>query len=90
MSLFISTLRYGTGSFSQLPWSWYVSDYLAVDATFTTKPFQILVGILRHYIVVLLQSPPKQLPRAALREQCVIETEFFKIVKLLNECSDVL
>ena len=30
---------------------------------------QILVGILRHYVVVLLQSPPKQLSRAATREQ---------------------
>lgn len=30
---------------------------------------QILVGILRHYVVVLLQSPPKKLPRAAIREQ---------------------
>ncbi|KAI3612525.1 duf850 domain protein [Moniliophthora roreri] len=29
----------------------------------------ILVGILRHYVVVLLQSPPKKLPRAAIREQ---------------------
>ncbi|KAF8211228.1 transmembrane protein [Mycena galopus ATCC 62051] len=29
----------------------------------------ILVGILRHYIVLLLQAPPKTLPREALREQ---------------------
>jgi len=29
----------------------------------------ILVGILRHYVVVLLQSPPTKLPRAAIREQ---------------------
>ncbi|KAF5393894.1 hypothetical protein D9757_000128 [Collybiopsis confluens] len=29
----------------------------------------ILVGILRHYVVLLLQSPPKKLPRAAIREQ---------------------
>jgi hypothetical protein len=33
--------------------------------------FQILVGVLRHYVVVLLQSPPTKLPRAAIREQCV-------------------
>jgi len=32
---------------------------------------QILVGILRHYVVVLLQSPPKKLSGAALREQSV-------------------
>ena len=32
---------------------------------------QILVGVLRHYVVVLLQSSPKRLPRAAIREQCV-------------------
>ena len=36
--------------------------------TFSSK---ILVGILRHYIVLLLQSPPKKLPRAAIREQYV-------------------
>ncbi|KAI9447837.1 integral membrane protein DUF106-domain-containing protein [Lactarius indigo] len=29
----------------------------------------ILVGVLRHYVVVLLQSPPTKLPRAAIREQ---------------------
>jgi len=29
----------------------------------------ILVGVLRHYVVVLLQSTPKKLSRAALREQ---------------------
>lgn len=29
----------------------------------------ILVGVLRHYVVVLLQSPPKQFSRAAIREQ---------------------
>ena len=33
--------------------------------------FQILVGVLRHYVVVLLQSSPTKLPRAAIREQCV-------------------
>ena len=32
---------------------------------------QILVGILRHYVVLLLQSTPKKLSRAAIREQCV-------------------
>jgi len=29
----------------------------------------ILVGVLRHYVVLLLQSPPKKLPRSAIREQ---------------------
>jgi len=29
----------------------------------------ILVGILRHYVVLLLQSSPKKLPKAAIREQ---------------------
>lgn len=33
---------------------------------------QILVGILRHYVVLLLQSAPKKLSRAATREQCVL------------------
>ena len=37
--------------------------------------FQILVGVLRHYVVVLLQSPPAKLPRAAIREQCVLITD---------------
>ena len=32
---------------------------------------QILVGILRHYVVLLLQSTPKKQSRAAIREQCV-------------------
>lgn len=32
---------------------------------------QILVGVLRHYVVLLLQSAPKKLSRAAIREQCV-------------------
>lgn len=32
---------------------------------------QILVGILRHYVVLLLQSTPKSQSRAAIREQCV-------------------
>ena len=39
VSLYISTLRYGTGFFSQLPWSWYVSGWTLVDTTLTTKPF---------------------------------------------------
>ncbi|KAK0190973.1 transmembrane protein [Armillaria mellea] len=33
--------------------------------------YQILVGILRHYVVLLLQSQPKKLTRAAVREQYV-------------------
>jgi hypothetical protein len=32
---------------------------------------KILVGVLRYYVVILLQSSPKKLPRAAIREQCV-------------------
>ena len=32
---------------------------------------QILVGILRHYVVLLLQSTPKKQSRSAIREQCV-------------------
>jgi ER membrane protein complex subunit 3 len=30
---------------------------------------QILVGILRHYVTLLLGSSPKKLTRAAIREQ---------------------
>ena len=38
------------------------------DLTQTPRA-QILVGILRHYVVLLLQSSPKKLPRNAIREQ---------------------
>jgi len=34
------------------------------------------VGILRHYVVLLLQSPPKKLPLAAIREQYVFPKAF--------------
>jgi len=66
----ISTLRYGTGSFSQSHWSWYVMHRRRGCWPFPERT-QILVGVLRHYVVVLLQSPPKQLSRAAIREQYV-------------------
>lgn len=36
------------------------------------RMLKILVGILRHYVTVLLTSPPKKLSRAAIREQCVL------------------
>lgn len=39
------------------------------DHTFSDS--KILVGVLRHYVVLLLQPTPKKLTRAALREQCV-------------------
>jgi len=61
-----------------------------VDTTLTNWPFQILVGILRHYIVVLLQSPPKQLSRAAVREQCVLEIEFSSYSRTVCHIPDVL
>lgn len=32
---------------------------------------QILVGLLRHYVTLLLNSPPKKQAAAAVREQCV-------------------
>ena len=38
---------------------------------FTDHNPKIFVGVLRHYVVVLLQSMPKKLSRVALREQCV-------------------
>ena len=37
--------------------------------TYTLGDPKILVGVLRHYVVVLLQSSPTKLPRAAIREQ---------------------
>ena len=36
------------------------------------RVFKILVGILRHYVTILLTSPPKKLSRAAIREQYVL------------------
>lgn len=42
---------------------------------------KILVGVLRHYVVVLLQSMPKKLSRAALREQCVRLPSFADVVR---------
>ena len=32
---------------------------------------QVLVGLLRHYVTVLLNSAPKKQPAAAVREQLV-------------------
>lgn len=52
--------------------------------SFTDRIFsdsKILVGVLRHYVVVLLQSTPKKLSRAALREQCVPLPSFIDVVQ---------
>ncbi|KAG6335529.1 hypothetical protein ID866_3559 [Astraeus odoratus] len=42
-----------------------IRDWVLFPITFV----MILVGLLRHYVVILLQSPPKKLSRAGIREQ---------------------
>ncbi|EPT02758.1 hypothetical protein FOMPIDRAFT_1047492 [Fomitopsis schrenkii] len=49
--------------------SLYLDPQIRDWVLFPITVVMILVGILRHYIVLLLQSPPKKLPRAAIREQ---------------------
>lgn len=68
---YILTPRYGTGSYSLSPSSWYVA-ISTHSPSCLSKVIQILVGILRHYVVLLLQSTPKKQSRAAIREQYVL------------------
>jgi hypothetical protein len=68
--LFTSILKFGTGFYSQSPLSWYAGHTFVLPAL-TCWLAKILVGVLRYYVVILLQSSPKKLPRAAIREQCV-------------------
>ncbi|KAI0049649.1 transmembrane protein [Auriscalpium vulgare] len=49
--------------------SFYLDPQIRDWVLFPITLVMILVGILRHYVVLLLQSPPKRLPRAAIREQ---------------------
>ncbi|KII95232.1 hypothetical protein PLICRDRAFT_48196 [Plicaturopsis crispa FD-325 SS-3] len=49
--------------------SLYLDPQIRDWVLFPITLVMILVGILRHYVVILLQSPPKKLPRAAIREQ---------------------
>lgn len=49
--------------------SLYLDPQIRDWVLFPITLVMILVGILRHYVVLLLQSPPKKLPRAAIREQ---------------------
>jgi len=49
--------------------SLYLDPQIRDWVLFPITVVMILVGILRHYVVLLLQSPPKKLPRAAIREQ---------------------
>lgn len=44
----------------------YVSIYRALTRS---NLIQILVGLLRHYVTMLLNSAPKKLPAAEVREQ---------------------
>ncbi|KAH9843908.1 integral membrane protein DUF106-domain-containing protein [Rhodofomes roseus] len=49
--------------------SLYLDPQIRDWVLFPITVVMILVGILRHYVVLLLQSAPKKLPRAAIREQ---------------------
>ncbi|KAJ7228773.1 transmembrane protein [Mycena pura] len=49
--------------------SLYLDPQIRDWVLFPITLVMILVGILRHYVVILLQSPPKKLPREAIREQ---------------------
>ncbi|KAJ3004363.1 hypothetical protein NUW54_g4848 [Trametes sanguinea] len=49
--------------------SLYLDPQIRDWVLFPITVVMILVGILRHYVVLLLQSPPKKLPRKAIREQ---------------------
>ncbi|KAJ3973874.1 integral membrane protein DUF106-domain-containing protein [Lentinula raphanica] len=49
--------------------SLYLDPQIRDWVLFPITLVMILVGVLRHYVVLLLQSPPKKLPRAAIREQ---------------------
>ncbi|KIY73639.1 transmembrane protein [Cylindrobasidium torrendii FP15055 ss-10] len=49
--------------------SLYLDPQIRDWVLFPITVVMILVGILRHYVVQLLQSQPKKLPRAAIREQ---------------------
>ncbi|RPD67045.1 transmembrane protein [Lentinus tigrinus ALCF2SS1-7] len=49
--------------------SLYLDPQIRDWVLFPITVVMILVGILRHYIVLLLQSAPKKLPRNAIREQ---------------------
>lgn len=49
--------------------SLYLDPQIRDWVLFPITLVMILVGILRHYVVILLQSPPKKLSRAATREQ---------------------
>ncbi|KAI0939724.1 hypothetical protein AcW1_004659 [Taiwanofungus camphoratus] len=49
--------------------SLYLDPQIRDWVLFPITVVMILVGILRHYVVLLLQSPQKKLSRAAIREQ---------------------
>jgi len=49
--------------------SLYLDPQIRDWVLFPITVVMILVGVLRHYVFILLQSPPTKLPRAAIREQ---------------------
>jgi hypothetical protein len=70
------TLKFGTGFYSQSPLPWCAPSQPRSSCAYMVGLAKILVGVLRYYVVVLLQSSPKKLPRAAIREQCVFALTF--------------
>ncbi|KAF8842243.1 transmembrane protein [Paxillus ammoniavirescens] len=54
---------------SQVPMSLYLDPQIRDWVLFPITLVMILVGVFRHYVVVLLQSTPKKLSRAGIREQ---------------------
>lgn len=46
-----------------------MTRYSTLNVSMLTSTIQIVTGILRHYLTILLQSPPKPLPLLKLREQ---------------------
>lgn len=49
--------------------SLYLDPQIRDWVLFPITIVMILVGVLRHYVVLLLQSPPKKQPKEAIREQ---------------------
>ncbi|KAF9782810.1 integral membrane protein DUF106-domain-containing protein [Thelephora terrestris] len=58
-----------TADMSSSTVSLYLDPQIRDWVLFPITVVMILVGVLRHYVVLLLQTPPKKLPRAAIREQ---------------------
>ncbi|SJL01963.1 related to AIM27-member of a transmembrane complex required for efficient folding of proteins in the ER [Armillaria ostoyae] len=67
--------------------SLYLDPQIRDWVLFPITLVMILVGILRHYVVLLLQSPPKKLTRAAVREQRALARS--QILRATSACSPI-